>query len=234
MCIGTKVAIKVFLEGAYNSTTGNVMNTTLKTNNLLPLTEPYTGLSSTMSKFTHIGGGSEAATTLNSNIVDWVFVELYTAPVSPSTTPTLVATKSVLLRADGQVVDAADQSKVYVDFSSRTGGDYIVGVRHRNHLAVITDNVITLTCDALSPVAVDFTTTVNPVSTSKMNVDNNVTLMRAGELNGNDSISALDVLKARQANTSGQTDGYKLEDVNMSGQATATDVLMTRKNNKSN
>lgn len=236
LCLGANVAIKVFLEGPYNSTT-HKMNTTLRNNNLIPSTEPYSALrvDSNLVKFTHVGlGGGENQSSINADIVDWVFVELYTI-VSPATTYSLVETKSALLQSDGKVIDAADQAKKYITFTSRASGDYIIGVRHRNHLFVKMDNPITLFCDVFSQELVDFTTTTNSVSTSKMNIaTDGAKLMRAGDINANDNISASDIFYVRAANVSGQTNSYKLRDANMTGQVSASDVFVTRANNKAN
>jgi hypothetical protein len=236
LCLNVNVAIKVFLEGPYNSTT-HLMNTTLRSNNLIPSTEPYSALrvDSSLTAFTHVGlGGGENQSSINADIVDWVFIELYTI-VSPATTYSLVETKSALLQSDGKVIDPADQTKKYITFTSRASADYIIGVRHRNHLFIKMDNPITLFCDSFSQESVDFTTTTNAVSTSKMNIaTDGVKLMRAGDVNANNNITAFDILKVRDANVSGQTNGYKLRDVNMSGQVSAFDILATRANNKAN
>jgi len=65
------IPIKVFLRGPYNPTT-HLMNDTLRTQNLLPTTEPYSALP----RFTHIGGETVNTgvftVTGNDARVDWV------------------------------------------------------------------------------------------------------------------------------------------------------------------
>lgn len=131
-----KLDVKVFLEGAYDAGSG-LMHDSLRTAQLIPTVEPYTGL------FTHVGGGGETAapavlaTTGPTAIVDWIFVQLRS-----STNPaTVVATKSALLRRDGRVVSANGTSPVTFRVPV---GDYFVSVRHRNHLGTMTATPVRL------------------------------------------------------------------------------------------
>ena len=126
-----RLAMKVMLEGPYDPLNG-MMHDSLRVAGLVPATEPYTGL------FTHVGGGggetvlaSVLAVAGSTAIVDWVFLQLR-SKANPSL---VVATRSALVRRDGQVVD--------VDGISPVGfrvpvGDYSVSVRHRNHLGAMT------------------------------------------------------------------------------------------------
>ncbi len=127
-----KVSLKVWLQGPYVSS-AQLMHDSLRAQNLIPLLEPYTGLTN----FTHTGGGGGEYTTAsvlditgNDAIVDWVFLELRSAA-----NPALVlGTRSALLQRDGDVVDVDGISPVnfWID------GDqlYYPTVRHRNHLGV--------------------------------------------------------------------------------------------------
>ncbi|MBK9337911.1 MAG: HYR domain-containing protein [Lewinellaceae bacterium] len=122
---------KVLLQGPYISAQ-QLMHDSLRVKNLIPLTEPYTGLTN----FTHIGGGGETTTTgvlavtgVNA-IVDWIFLELRN-----SANPTQVlATRSALVQRDGDVVEVDGVSSV--SFPIATGQDYFLAVRHRNHFGV--------------------------------------------------------------------------------------------------
>ncbi|MBK9336195.1 MAG: hypothetical protein IPM98_06265 [Lewinellaceae bacterium] len=123
--------VQAFLQGPYVGAV-QLMHDSLRIKNLIPLTEPYTGLMN----FTHVGGGGEQTTvgvlavTGTDAIVDWVFLELRS-----STTPTQVlATRSALVQRDGDVVDVDGISPVM--FGIPSGPSYYVTVRHRNHLGV--------------------------------------------------------------------------------------------------
>lgn len=126
-----EVAMKVLLEGPYDPLSG-FMHDSLRTHGLVPLTEPYSGT------FTHVGGGGGetiAPSVLNVTgpgaIVDWVFLQLR-SKVDPAV---VVATRSALVRRDGNVVDVNGISPV----SFRVAvGDYFISVRHRNHLGAMT------------------------------------------------------------------------------------------------
>ncbi len=132
------VDLKTMLKGAYTS--GANMNASLSTQSLLPTTEPYTAMG-----YAHIGGGGEEEVVnpdvLNvtgaNAIVDWVLVELRSA----SMPATIIASRSALLQADGDVVDVDGISPV--SFYA-PAGNYHVAVRHRNHLGVMTGAAVNL------------------------------------------------------------------------------------------
>jgi hypothetical protein len=126
------VKAKVFLQGPYVS--GEMMmHDSLRVNGLIPLQEPYTG----MTNFSHAGGGGGEQTTSDvlghsgqNAIVDWVFVELRNAN-DPSE---VLHTRSALLQRDGDVVDTDGVSPVA--FTDAGGASHYLSVRHRNHLGV--------------------------------------------------------------------------------------------------
>jgi hypothetical protein len=116
-----EVEAKVFLSGPLN-TNGTAMNNALETKNLLPLTSPF--------------GTGETATIVtsatNDGIVDWVKLELRS-----SSTPTdIIATRSALLKTNGDIVDIDGISSVLLN---AVPGTYHLAVRHRNHLSIMTE-----------------------------------------------------------------------------------------------
>jgi hypothetical protein len=137
-----RLAPRVFLEGPYNAITGR-MRTDLRDQGIVPLVEPYSNLG-----YDHVLGGGESTTaevlavTGSNAIVDWVIVELR----DPSAPEVVVASRSALLQADGDVVSAQDgQSALSISVAA---GTYIVAVRHRNHLGVMTANSVSLSATA--------------------------------------------------------------------------------------
>ncbi|MBS1511188.1 MAG: hypothetical protein JST86_10120 [Bacteroidetes bacterium] len=132
--IGVTVSPKVLLQGAMSGTT---MTTTLRNNNLIPASQPYNTAS-----FSNYNGG-EAVATLPTGITDWVLVDLRDA-----TTPTtIIATRAGLVKSDGTVTDIDGVSPV--DFLGAAGsGNYYVGIRHRNHLAIRSSATIAATTTA--------------------------------------------------------------------------------------
>lgn len=144
---GVRVAPTVKLEGPYDTNTG-LMRDDLRVAGLIPTAEPFTGLG-----FTHVGGGGGETLTPSlltvtgaTAIVDWVLVELRSAG-NPAI---VVATRSALLRRNGQVVSSTGAE---LQFASPSG-NYFVAVRHRNHLGCVTAASVALTSTSTP---VDFT-----------------------------------------------------------------------------
>ena len=140
------LSIKTYLAGplkviAPTDSPGPGMEDSLRVKGLIPLQEPYTGLP----EFTHVnGGGGETIdqallqTTGDDALIDWLFLELRNELDS-----TMVeATKSVLLQADGDVVDVNLNAEI--EFTNVDDGKYFVVVRHRNALGVMTREAIDL------------------------------------------------------------------------------------------
>ncbi|MBK7297475.1 MAG: hypothetical protein IPI91_12960 [Flavobacteriales bacterium] len=89
---------KVFLDGPYNSST-QLMNDGLRTNGLIPTTQPYSQLG-----YTVLGALTTTSAVLavsgNNAIVDWVLVELR----GTSSPYAVVETRAGLLQRDGDIV----------------------------------------------------------------------------------------------------------------------------------
>ena len=148
------LAPKVFLQGAYDVTSG-LMSDNLRLLNFIPTTEPYSSAPYS-SYFTHAGGGGgevitdpNVLTVSGSNaIVDWVYVELR----DKADSTIVVATRAALVQSDGDVVDVDGISPV--KFNGLVDNEFFVAIRHRNHLGVMTANTVTLT---LAGTPVNFT-----------------------------------------------------------------------------
>ncbi len=131
---------KVLLQGA-NPVSG-IMNDALRTTpNVIPTTEPYRGAPYNFATLN--GGVQEVASASvfndlgnNNNIVDWVYLELRN---NVTTGTVLLETRSALLQKDGDIVDIDGISPLY--FKNQDPGDFTVTVRHRNHMAISTNNV---------------------------------------------------------------------------------------------
>ena len=145
---GLKISPVVLLQGPYNS--GGIMDSKLNELNLIPTSEPYTGLG-----YTHVGGGEEVVKTQvfdqtgNDAVVDWIFLELLDA-VDFST---VVATRSALLLANGAIVDVDGSSPV--NFRNVDNGNYYIKIRHRNHLGI--QSMATINLSSTTTISYDFT-----------------------------------------------------------------------------
>ena len=149
-----RIAARVFLEGPYDSATG-MMADSLRGLGSFPLTDPYPGLG-----YVHTGAGNDGtvdpsvlAVTGNDAIVDRVLLELRDA----ATPANIVASRSVLLQRDGDVVELDGSSPLTVLLPP---GNYHVAVRHRNHLGTMTASAVALSETAT---VVDLTTSATTV-----------------------------------------------------------------------
>lgn len=170
------VSPQVFLQGAYDAgtglmrdrlrnSTGSYTPGTLPASNLIPTSDPYrTAPYSTF--FTHSNNTvteTIASSVLNDmanpdqNIVDWVFVELRNA--TGATTAPILQTRSALLRRNGTIVDIDGVSPVYFK-NLDAGTNYVVTVKHRNHLGISSTPVTPISL-GLSNTSFDFTNTAN-------------------------------------------------------------------------
>jgi hypothetical protein len=222
---GISLAAKVILSGAYNVATG-LMHDSLRVNNLIPTTEPYS--SAPFLKPQVGGAGLETvseqtlAVTGNDAIVDWVFVELR----SSSNSTSILATKRALLQRDGDIVNADGTSPLF--FSGIAGGNYYVSIKHRNHLGVMSAAAQAL---AYAPTTVDFTSTSFAVYTNAAianaprRTQGGVATLWPGDANNNKNVkynglsndkeAVLQTVGANSVNNIAS--GYRTEDVNLDG-----------------
>ena len=141
--------LRVVLEGPLDQGTG-LMRDDLRTQGLVPLTEPYTA-----SGFTLVGNTTPTTTapvlavTGNDAIVDWVLIELRQAG-QPSQ---VLASRTALVQRDGDVVTT---DGVSLPSFALPAGDYHVAVRHRNHAGVMTSEAAAL---SNAPLTIDFRST---------------------------------------------------------------------------
>lgn len=129
-----QVAVKVMLQGPFDSTSG-LMKDDLRTGNYLPHTDPY-GLNVNL-KPELLEDRADPA----DNVVDWVKIELRKEDGSGEPT-VIVGTAVGLVKRNGEVItpDGSDHIFFYDNFAC----DYYLAVFHRNHLAIMTDSSISI------------------------------------------------------------------------------------------
>ncbi|MBK9177764.1 MAG: DUF11 domain-containing protein [Flavobacteriales bacterium] len=171
-----KVDARALLSGPYDAQTGQ-MRDLLRSQGLVPVTEPYTALG-----YAHNGGGGNEtiapavlAATGSEAIVDWVVLELRSA-AQPAT---VLHSRAALLRRDGRVTDKDGTSPVA--FAAPTG-NYHVSIRHRNHLGVMTAAPINLNATAT---LIDFTILGTALFGSQAtDISDNLRLLWPGDADG--------------------------------------------------
>jgi len=144
------VGTRAFLQGSYVAGTG-LMTDALRTlpfgpassNANFPQDDPYRQALYSAA-FPHVNNVAietipnaavldQAGT--NDDIVDWVFLQLRNLAASPGNT--IQQTRSALIQRDGDIVDIDGVSPVtFNGLAGLVDGNYIITVRHRNHLGL--------------------------------------------------------------------------------------------------
>ncbi len=225
------VSPKIFLQGNYNSGTG-VMTDGLRTLNLIPASEPYSGMNMITVALRGSGGGETSGTSVigsaagastNTTAVDWVLAQLHR-----SSDGVVVSQRAVLLLRNGTVVDT--DGSTAVNFAGNVAGSYYVSIKHRNHLGA--RSAATLTLAKTSTTAFDFTTGLAQVFAGSVtnnalatltptvfglwggNANSNSTVRYSGP--GNDESQLLTTCIA--GNKAAVVSGYLNCDLNLNGQ----------------
>lgn len=120
--------IKVLLQGCYDVALGEM---TTNLGGQIPLIQPYN-----IAPWSY--AGTETLTSIPTDIVDWVLVELRDGTDATTT----VMQRAALLRKDGTIVDLDGTSALA--FKDLLLDDYYVVVRHRNHLGIMSSGVVAL------------------------------------------------------------------------------------------
>ena len=193
---------KLFLQGSYNGTN---MNDNLRSLGLIPLIDPYQGLSTTTPSVLQVEGSNA--------IVDWVFIEVRNS-MNPSQ---IEYATSALIQRDGDVVSTNGTSPIIIPLPPE---NYYIVVKHRNHLGVSTSIPISLTINTI----LDFTSISTWGEQSTLNI-NGVKVLWAGDSNsdgiikytGSNNDRDLILNKIGGIVPTNTTSGYFREDVNMDG-----------------
>jgi len=129
-----EVNIKVFLEGAFGTTE---MRTDLNT--ILPVNQPYN-----IAPW-YYSGTEQVVSIPNTDIVDWVLVELRETEgdASTATDDKIIYKQAAFLKKDGNIVDIDGNS--LINYSGTITNNLYVIIWHRNHLAVMSSSQLSQT-----------------------------------------------------------------------------------------
>ena len=199
-----ELSLVVLLDGPYDPAS-NLMLTDLNPA-YIPLSQPY-GVTPW-----NYAGTESVASVPNSNVVDWVLIELRDASDAASaTSATRIDRQAGFLLADGSVVATDGSSNM--TFTTTVNNNLFVVVWHRNHLAVISANPVPKSSGVYS---YDFTTSASQVlggSLAYLELETGIWGMVGGDGDANGEINngdKNDVWSAEAGNS-----GYLMGDFNM-------------------
>ncbi len=229
------VTPKIFLQGAYANGVTPLMKDDLRNLNLIPASEPYTGINFVTPALRGSGGGETASSAVigstapasDNAIVDWVLVQLHSI-VSPFP---VISQRAALLQKDGDIVDVDGISPL--NLAGNAAGSYYISVKHRNHIGVRSASPLSLAkvtntnYDFSAALSQALTPSTNTAMTNKFgstittpvfmlwggNANSNTTTRYSGP--ANDEAQLLNTcLSSLKANT---VNGYLNCDLNMNG-----------------
>ena len=196
-----QMLVKFFLEGPFS---GGSMSTVLNTSGYIQLTQPFNSAPWNYA-------GTETVSSIPTGVVDWTLIELR------STTTTVVARRAAFIKSDGSLVDLNGTSQL--SFTGVPLGNYYVVIYHRNHLAVMTANTVSL---SNNPTLYDLTIAqTQAFGTDPMkNLSGGVFGLYTADTDGSGTVNAAD-----RSNTWNQRNlsGYYGTDVDLTGTVNAAD-----------
>ena len=210
-----QLQVKAFLNGNF---TGTGMTDLLRAQGLIPLSDPYPSLG-----YTHVG---QPTITTNQQVlstsgdfapVDWILLEVRSA-----TAPTVrLWTTSGLLCKNGRIITADGSQTITIPLAP---GNYLVSIKHRNHLGVMTALPVSL---GAATTLIDFTNpTTQTWGTAAQKQEGQFMTLFAGNSNfdssiryvGNENDRDLILLKIGGILPTAVTSGYFTEDINLNGE----------------
>jgi len=184
-CEGVGLELKTYLQGALiGSNEPNLMRDDLRKKKLIPLEDPYF-LSPILNRHQSRERKKITAQILETTgpnaIVDWVYIDLRKADDKEE----VVAATVGLLQRDGDIITPSGDSTII--FEQVGFGEYFIGVHHRNHLSLLTQNPHTFDYDEIPKI--DFRNVFTPVAggTPTIKIDNQ-NAQWSGDINGDGKI----------------------------------------------
>ena len=202
ICDEFTLNLKVFLEGSFDPATG-MMRTDLNQKNLIPLSQPYAALLIAYP-------GTESLSSIPSQMVDWVLVDIRTGTAINTT----IDRRAALLMEDGSIKDLSGNDLTY---TLNTSGNLYVVVRHRNHTDVLSSNPVPRSFN----MSYDFTTGTSMAYLSYQKSISGTACMYAADISQNANIDVTDYNLWKAVSATLNT--YDQRDTNMDGTVQTTD-----------
>jgi hypothetical protein len=225
--LNLRIDLTAFLQGPWS---GSGMSTGI--NPILPLNQPFyptLPYFGNASPKWYYNGGESVASIPNSNVVDWVLVELRDATsASTATNATVKARKAAFILNNGHIVDTEGSSML--NFPVTISNNLFVAIYHRNHLGILSANPLINSGGIYS---YNFSTSVSQVFGG---INGHVQLsagtwgMKSGDGNADGVVTDNDKINvwALQAGIP----GYLSSDYSLNGQTDNNDKLMFWLTNK--
>ncbi len=204
--------LTALLEGPFN---GSTMETTLNTDDLIPLAQPYNIL-----PWNYVG--TESIGDLPADVVDWVLIELRDA-TDPSLADPLTSrlTRALFITGDGRMVSLDGQSIPEINFVP--DNNLYAVVRHRNHIDILSNGALIPSGNTFS---YNFTTSLTQAygaGNGYKEIGVNVFGLVSGDIDADGKVFASDFVG--WATESGTLDVYSASDVDFDGQIFASDFV---------
>lgn len=195
-----RAKVRAFLEGAYNGTS---MNTAA----IMPTGQPF-------SNTPWLYKGIESLPNIPTTATDWILAELR------SDQNTIVARAAGVIYSDGLIksIDGSD-GLLFKGVQQTANGQYYIVLRHRNHLAIITPQPISLP----NIIAYNLTTSASAAAGANQlkPVSGGKYALRAGDINADGVITVADFnIYTTQSSLINQ---YKEADCNLDSSVTVAD-----------
>lgn len=193
------LSAKCYLQGPYSD---GWMSTRI--NPYIPLSSPY-------------ATGMVVASAIPVDVVDWVLIELRSAPFGSP-----VASQAAFLHEDGSITSV---EKPFILFMNTAPGPYHVVIRHRNHLAIMSANPVTVKASGL-PEMVDMSDVGNIYDRAGIVEydDGNLCAMLAGDADMDGGVFPSD--RNNQWRPQNGQSGYRNADFNLNGIVSNSDLML--------
>jgi hypothetical protein len=206
-----KFSVRIWLEGPFQFVDSQpAMTTTLIDYHLLPPTSPY-----------HALGWEDSPAVVSAiplpDIVDWILISLHS-----TRTGAAVFTKSVFIGRDGWLRDRDGAGTITAPL---TAGNYYLVLRHRNHLPVMSANLLSLTT-TLSTYDLTGSALLLYQNGGK-NIAAGCWGMPAGDITGDGYVTTMDyiaLINAQRHNLAGYAN--PAADLNLDGQVQSNDFTL--------
>lgn len=213
---GVLLKLKCLLEGPLDPASG-LMSLELNSFNLIPNQQPYT--EPTLWSY----NGPETLSSIPTNMIDWVLVELR----DDSDPDIIVETQAAILLNNGNILGIDSNDGIILKNAS-PNNDYYVVVRHRNHLAVMSSQQINVP----NATTYDFSQSqLQAYGSNQLASINGVYALKAGDFLTNGVITVSDF--NYYIGDSSIISQYHLNDVDFDGMVTVDDYNYYRQNKSS-